>query len=139
MLVLLVTAACAGPERPSKATYPLEAMGGTVDRDLAAVTIQRRGDGQAEVHVRVEALPGGDQPDTHYVVWGRPHSHKGATYRLGKLTRDPDGSYGLHILVPDEPFDLLVTTEGSLSVEKPSGEQILWGSLNDRGRRVARR
>lgn len=130
MLGLLLVIGC------GTTLYKLEEPSGSVPAAEGMIKVQRGGEGDRRVAVRVARLrpaaavsPGAQR----YVVWLRP---EGSTdvQRLGALEVDAKGTGKLEADVAPQRFELFVTAEPTPDAGHPTGDRLLWSNL---GRRVA--
>lgn len=69
-----------------------------------------------------------DPPASVYVVWTK--SGSADPQNVGALQVDDNLNGRLNTVTPHKSFDLFITAEGSGAAQEPSGDRLLWTTIN---------
>ena len=125
MVIVLALAHCAGSTGSLRSSSSTPAASGKVKTKVG-----QNGNTKIELQVEHLAPPKAvDSEATTYVVWVEDHD-SGRVTNLGALQVNDDLKGKVSTATPFTKFDLFITPERDVTSAYPSGQHVLWASLN---------
>jgi hypothetical protein len=98
----------------------------------ARLKVNKEGDNKRDLKIEVQHLAPAERVSPQasgYVVWLQPSEPQAAPMNLGVLTLD-DQEGELRASTPYEKFQVFITAEQDPQTTAPSGERVLWASVD---------